>query len=133
MSRSNYSEDCENIGLWRGAVEQAIRGKRGQALLRDMLAALDALPSKRLITEDLVAPSGECCALGSLALAVRCVDVRGVEPTDQGMVAELFDIAPALAAEIAYENDEAGLVGYIRETPEQRWVRMRAWAARNIK
>ncbi len=26
MSRSGYSEDCENLGLWRGAVERAIQG-----------------------------------------------------------------------------------------------------------
>lgn len=42
MSRSGYSDDCENIGLWRGAVERAIRGVWGQALLLEMAAALDA-------------------------------------------------------------------------------------------
>lgn len=37
--------------------------------------------------------------------------------------------ATCLAQEVAYENDE----GAYRETPEQRWTRMRAWVERNIK
>ena len=36
MSRSGYSDDCETMGLWRGAVERAIYGKRGQTFLREM-------------------------------------------------------------------------------------------------
>lgn len=34
-------------------------------------------------------------------------------------------------AEIMFMNDEAG--SYPRETPDQRWSRMRAWIASNIK
>ena len=37
-----------------------------------------------------------------------------------------FGIAPALAREIVWENDEAG---WYDETPESRWKRMRAWVA----
>jgi len=47
MSRSGYSDDCDDqwsLICWRGAVKSAIRGKRGQAFLKEMLAALDALP-----------------------------------------------------------------------------------------
>lgn len=38
-----------------------------------------------------------------------------------------LDIADAMACEIAFENDDfAG-------TPEQRWQRMRDWAAQNLR
>ena len=56
MSRSAYSDDLEDdvMNLWRGAVMSAIRGKRGQQLLRDLRDALDAMPEKRLIANHLV-------------------------------------------------------------------------------
>ena len=45
MSRSGYSDDLEPWDLirWRGAVNSAIKGKRGRALLQKMADALDAL------------------------------------------------------------------------------------------
>lgn len=45
MSRSGYSEELDQWDLirWRGQVASAIRGKRGQAFLRAMLAALSLL------------------------------------------------------------------------------------------
>lgn len=52
MSRSGYCEEIEDPlvhGRWRAQVASATRGKRGQKLLRDMLAALDAMPEKRLV------------------------------------------------------------------------------------
>lgn len=132
MSRSGYSDDCDGWSLirWRGAVESAIRGKRGQALLREMLAALDALPEKRLIAGELVNEGGECCALGAVALR-RGLPVTGVDPEDREQVAALFDIAPALAAEIVFEND--GDFSYRKVTPEQRFERMRAWVVANLR
>lgn len=68
MSRSGYSYDCNGWELirWRGAVASAIRGKRGQEFLRQLLAALDALPNKRLIRDELVTKDGEVCAIGIL-------------------------------------------------------------------
>lgn len=141
MSRSGYSDDCENYGLWRGAVERAIRGKRGQAFLREMLASLDAMPDKRLIREEIVTEKGEACAIGAVALT-RKLDVSGIDPEDRDQVANKFGIAMALAAEIEYENDEhaprhergpeGGWVRLPDETPEQRWTRMRAWVAEQI-
>ena len=56
MSRSGYSDDAENVAMWRGQVANATRGRRGQKLLRDMVAALDAMPDKRLFQGHLVAP-----------------------------------------------------------------------------
>ena len=56
MSRSGYSDDCDNawsLIRWRGAVASAIRGKRGQEFLYEMLHALAALPERKLIAFDL--------------------------------------------------------------------------------
>lgn len=66
MSRSGYSDDCENVGLWRGAVQRATTGYRGQHLLKKLLDALDAMPTKRLIAGAIHDEHGEVCALGAL-------------------------------------------------------------------
>ena len=134
MSRSGYTDECDEsweLIMWRGAVASAIRGKRGQAFLKEMLAALDALPEKKLIADDIV-KEGACCAIGSVALA-RGTDVRGLDPTDRRSVAKTFGIAKALVAEISYMNDE-GIWGYRNpgETPEHRWTRMRKWVVDHI-
>src|SRR5882757_5650880 len=98
MSRSGYSDDCDGsaLNLWRGAVEMAIRGKRGQAFLLEMLDALDALPEKRLIESELVSKEG-CCAMGAVAV-YRQIDVSHVDQEHSVSVAKLMGIAPALAA-----------------------------------
>jgi hypothetical protein len=62
MSRSGYTDDVEYSWrsiMWRGRVVSAIRGKRGQALLRDLLAALDAMPDKRLYPNNFATAEGE--------------------------------------------------------------------------
>lgn len=138
MSRSGYSDDCDSnweLIKWRGAVASAIRGRRGQAFLREMLAALDSIPAKRLISHDLVNLQG-VCAFGAVGLS-RGLEMPNVDPYDwddgvRNGMARLFGIAPALAAEIMFENDEAG--SYWREeTPEHRWQRVRAWVEGQIK
>ena len=59
MSRSGYTDyddsDFANWNhiRWRGQVASATRGKRGQQFFRDLIAALDAMPTKVLITDDL--------------------------------------------------------------------------------
>lgn len=133
MSRSGYSDDCENLGLWRGAVSKAIHGKRGQAFLREMASAMDAMPAKELITDDIVTEKGEACAIGTVALA-RGTNLAGLDVTDQRAVANAFGVAHALAAEIAFENDECGTrFGAAPETPADRWKRMREWVASQIR
>lgn len=139
MSRSGYSEDCDDqwtMIMWRGRVASATKGKRGQTLLRDLGAALDAMPEKRLIKNELEA-AGEVCALGQLG-RVRGVDLSNIDPEDAARVAGKFDIATCLAQEIVYINDEAGMGRivegkYMPETPEERWTRVRAWVASQVK
>jgi hypothetical protein len=134
MSRSGYSDDCEQWDLirWRGAVASAIRGTRGQALLLEMAEVLDSMPNKRLIAEDLVNASGDVCALGAVACA-RGMNVASINPEDSYAVASAFGIAPALAKEIAFENDDDFAGAWRNETPEHRWIRVRAWVSKQIK
>lgn len=147
MSRSGYSEDCEDLGLWRGAVESAIRGRRGQAFLREMADALDAMPVKELVADDVVRDSEHVCAMGAVIVARR-LDVSKVDIYNARDTADILGIAGALAQEIAYENDECGRVRveeegpcqpwnwpritWREETPAERWTRMRAWVDQNL-
>lgn len=134
MSRSGYvdgicgqEEQWAHI-RWRGAVWSATRGRRGQQMLRELRAALDAMPEKRLITDDLISADGELCALGALG-AKRGLPLGSFDPEDTAQVADAFGIADALAREIVFMNDECG---FYRETPEARWVRMREWVDRQL-
>ena len=129
MSRSGYSYDLDSWALirWRGAVASAVRGKRGQSLLTEMLAALDAMPEKKLITEELI-QDGDVCALGALGLA-RGLDMAKVDPEQYDQVAALFGVAEPLVREIESINDDS----YHGETPNGRWTRVRKWVAGQIK
>lgn len=131
MGRSGYSDDLDAWDLirWRGAVASAIRGKRGQAFLREMRQALDVLPEKRLVQSVLVSDEG-CCAMGAVA-KLREADTTNVDPFERDEVADFFGIAEALAAEIAFENDDDPYRDGV--TPEQRWQRMRMWVDARIK
>lgn len=138
MSRAGYTEDCENNWdqiMWRGQVTSAMRGKRGQAFLIELVAALDAMPEKKLIRHELIetkdgAPvSSNVCAIGSVGIA-RGVELEKIDPYDYDRIATTFGIAHQLVREIEYENDEGN---YYKESPQSRWCRVRAWARKNIK
>jgi len=109
----------------------ATTGYRGQHLLCKLRDALDAMPVKRLITDAIKDNNtGEVCALGALDPAAPAYD----EDDDWQYAEKLarhFGIATALAAEIVYMNDEAAI--WRSETPEERWVRIRAWVQEQIR
>lgn len=71
MGRSLHENDWDSpeaqwAGIrWMGASKQAFNGKRGQDLLRELEAALVALPSKRLIDHEWAA-GGDVCTLAAL-------------------------------------------------------------------
>lgn len=129
MSRSGYSDDCEHLELYRGNVDRATRGKRGQAFYRDLLAALDAMPVKAL-TRGVLEEQGAVCALGALRQA-KGVELAPVKDSDWDELGKAFNVAPMLAQEVMYENDDHW---HLRnEAPEARWERMRAWVAAQIR
>lgn len=136
MSRSGYSEDCDGgaLQLWRGAVHKAITGKRGQKLLIDIAAAMDSMTEKKLVADELVSADGEFCTLGVAGLARGVADkLKQVDTDDRETIAKMLDVAPALVAEISFENDDPFCYGSSNETPEQRWSRMRFWVGAQIK
>ena len=133
MGRSGYSDDCDGWALirWRGAVKSAIRGRRGQAFLRELAAAMDAMPEKILIAGDLKDEDGCLCTLGVVGQARGC-DLAAVDVEDCEAVARMLAIPEALAAEVMFENDEDFAYGWRAETPEKRWSRMREWVRSQI-
>jgi len=129
MSRSGYSFDLEDWDLirYRGAVNSAIKGKRGQAFLRELLEALDQLPEKELIAEELKNDMGEVCALGCIGDR-RGLAVETMDPEDHALMSREFGIAKALVREIQFMNDD-----YTCRSPENRFQEMRAWVESQIQ
>jgi len=84
------------------------------------------MPVKRLI-KDALEDGGEVCALGCLGKAMS-MDMSHIDPEEPEQVAKAFGIAPAMAQEIEYINDE-----WYAETPEERWRGVRGWVAQQIK
>ena len=132
MGRHGYQEDIGDWASirWRGMVASSIRGRRGQAFLRELAKALDAMPEKRLVAEDLKNEEGDVCTLGA-ALAAKGLDPAEYDPEDHEGLAQIFDIAPCLVQEVEYENDDSWLrkEDYPDglDEDERRWHRMRRW------
>lgn len=138
MSRSGYNEDIDDqwqLIRWRGAVNSAMNGKRGQAFLRELLAAIDSLAEEKLIAHDLIKYDDAtdtvlACALGAVGLS-RGMDMRQLDPEDIETVADKFGIADAMAREIVYVNDEWHR--WSDEKPELRFQRVRNWVRASIR
>lgn len=131
MSRSGYVDDCDMDSWasirWRGAVASAMKGKRGQDFLRELLAALDALPAKRLIADDLVSEDGaEFCAIGCVG-RLRGINMADFDPYDYEHLSKTFGIAESMVREIEFWNDD------VSTTPEQRFELVRAWVVRELR
>ncbi|UFS77182.1 hypothetical protein LPB73_07340 [Tardiphaga sp. 37S4] len=139
------------MALYRGQVSSAMRGKRGQALLKDILIGMNGMTLKQLIAEELAVEDGAVCAIGA-AGKLRGVDMSGLDPEDAESVAGKFNVADCLAREIVYMNDDTGWSGEYetvdridhwgrrevyrrmrKETPEERFRRMRKWVRSQIK
>lgn len=142
MSRSGYVDDYEEpaLTLYRRAVENAIKGKRGQALLRELESALVALPDKALTCEDMARPEDDSvCALGAVALkrgidkgkdrltVLKEIAEKFPEGCEAPELCDEFNIAEALAKEITYVNDEMAPGG-----PKARYEYVLNWVRRQI-
>lgn len=141
MTRHGFVDYCDfdedpNLleGRWLARVKSAMRGKRGQAFLRDLIAALDAMPVKELHPHNVAGEN--LCAMGVVGV-YRGADLTkpqeelNEEDGDHEWATEytgdILDIAPSLAREVAYLNDE-GFYG----TPAETWSQMRRWAEKNL-
>lgn len=154
--RIGYSDEEDypgQFGLWQGNCQRSLKGKAGQAALRELKAALLALPSKRLIAENLVDAHGEVCAIGALA------EFRG-EITDEMIGQGEYDMEevgiqlgmPRLVAWKVVEMNDLQFNGtqllwaegpyrwpaeqpyyYVPVTPEERYERMLSWVQSQLK
>lgn len=112
MSRSGYTDDYDQdplaAGRWRAAVKSSLNGKRGQDFLRELLAALDAMPDKRLIA-NAATKDGCMCTLAVVA-AKRGHDLQeldaDMESWEWDRIADQLGISQAMAREVMYLNDE---------------------------
>jgi hypothetical protein len=130
----------------------ALRGKRGQLVLKELEVALLALPEKKLLNGKL-SKNGGVCAIGALALkrrieageardaALKWMEEQ-VDPEDSEQWGEQttyfakkhLGIVGALANKISYENDEgADYIPGHKETDEERFERVLKWVRENIK
>jgi hypothetical protein len=125
------SDDALEFGRWRGAVASAIRGKVGQAFLRELLTALDAIEAQRLIGNSLENDHGEVCALGAVGRA-RGLDLQAVDYEDPEAVAQFFGINEKLAQEIMWINDEWTRRNNVHAMME-RYQIVRRWTIDNIR
>lgn len=122
MDRSN----CHFLAA--SILERSCQGKRGREFLETVAREMDAMPEKVLISDKLIDKNGDCCAMGVVCKA-RGLDVSKIDYCDPDSVAEALNIAPTLAREIAYQNDDV----MSSETPEERWVRMRKWVDKKLR
>jgi hypothetical protein len=148
MGRSGYVDgDVEETWdwiRWRGSVASAIRGKRGQAFLKELVKTLDAMPEKRLIKDALKDECGEVCAVGAVMEARKLP--FDVDVNDYDSIASIIEVNAKLIQELECENDQA--VRYITlpwtgtyscngshvdDSPEARWAQVRAWAEAQLK
>lgn len=137
MSRSGYtdwgpetkSEQWAYI-CYRGAVKSAIKGKHGQEFIKEVIAALDSLDVKKLISYELE-ENGQYCTLGAVGKS-RGLNMSDVDIDDYDAIANLFGIPVSLAREIMFMNDEGV---YIKSFDDEtgRFRSMRQWLVDQLK
>ena len=137
MSRTweGESDNPLDWGRYEAAKRSTLRGKRGQVFLRELVAALDALPQPELSEGALGDRRTGCvCALGAVALAqgesfADLAQDDGNWSPDEA--AEWYSISPTLANEIISAND-GWRDGNTVDVRRSRWRHVRAWAVRHL-
>ena len=140
--RVGYSEDEEYGGqfnLWQANCRRSRQGKKGQAALRELEAALMALPDKRIQKDVFVETSGEACAIGALMIHrnVSCgmprqqaiAECAKLDPDDTEKHGVSIGLPRLVAWSVAVENDDEWKI----RTPEERYLHMLAWIRKEMK
>lgn len=133
--RISYTDDEEfggQFALWQANCRRSLAGKKGQAALADLEAALLAMPDKRLI-EGGLACNGDVCAVGALILARRVkggelaedvIEDLENECDDTDVVAEESGIPTLVAWKLVEVND----ITYDENYSEaERYEKVLAW------
>jgi hypothetical protein len=131
-------------------VERAFRSGPGQARIRELVAALDAMPRHELadgalaqtawLNDDDNSDDVQVCALGALGAARELARAPGQAWADaaagalRGLDGEDFwEVAHWAKRELGWPKRSAVRVQWINDEeladcePPERWVRMRAW------
>lgn len=147
---------------WQANVQRCINGRAGQAFMWELYLSLEAIPSRQLVRSTLVDSAGQVCSLGSvavtrhMAIPERWISSGEDDPDDYEFaeaMGPLFGLKDMLAREVMFQNDDNGDSHYIdnglaygrlgehyspsretrRETPAERWQRMRDWVVSELK
>jgi hypothetical protein len=133
------SYDPLDWGRYRAALRSSLRGRRGQQLLRDLIAGLDALPEPELSAGALADRETGCvCALGAVGLqrgqAFEEMELEDLaHGTDPEALAGRFDISPTLANEIVQTNDEWWHNSNEKRAREARFQYVKQWAMSHLR
>lgn len=132
-----YAEDEDFAGqaaLWEANLTRSLAGRRGQQSLRELEAALLALPEKRLVADALETDAG-VCAIGALAkfkqydgdMALpEVLDEYEEYKVQDAMlkVAKELGLPKLVATAVIAENDDSYPPNM---TPERRYERVLSW------
>ena len=139
MSRLYCDNDWEPWmgGQQAGALRSAVRGRRGQRFLQDLIDALDALPVPELSAGALEdEETGCCCAFGAVRRHRGAEAVPlGFDPMDEDQtpdgLTEPFDVSRTLAWAVVQANEECST----SNTPDarrRRFQEVRRWAVAKL-
>jgi hypothetical protein len=152
MSRISYSEDEAYPGqhaLWQANCRRSLAGKAGQAALRDLVAALEALPAPVLIAHHL-ARKGEVCAVGAVVLhrkvnlgqardaVLRELEGEPIEEDawdweDEEGETEGVGVAVGIPRLVAWRLACLNDIDLDYCTPAQRYEKVLAWARKRLR
>ncbi len=155
--RLNWSDEEERPGqfaLWNANCRRSLKGRAGQRELRELEAALLALPEKRLIKDALTDDDDGVCAIACYAKH-KGVDLSKFDPEDEsdevgvaaGMprlvawkVVALNDIVLDTVWELAdgplnrWEATYQGGIPLVRDmTAEERYEKVLAWVRAQLQ
>ena len=149
MSRHWEGENDSDLwmldyGRWTRNMKVAPGSKNGQRYLRELKAALEAMPLRRLLRGELAgyAPGNEelVCALGAFAMykGTSFNDLDAYQGADGSIeLAQAHGMTQTLAYMVGIENDRTRWDVAARslrpESPEQTWQRMYDWTCSLIK
>ncbi len=151
MSRSWDEDDGDGLPyeLWAHATMLALRGKRGRGWLRELEAALLALPEKKLLSRRIADEQGNVCAIGALYRHRKLAEGQTPEQImsdlvmldDDGVASEYeitefmlgrLSIQKTLAYKIQCKNDEDTIWGN-GCSDEERYERVLAWVRNRLE
>lgn len=142
--RISYSDEEEYSGqfaLWQSNCERSIKGKVGQRELRELEAALLAMPEKRLIHGSLVDEEGGVCAIACYARH-KGVNLATFDPDEDSDQAGIAAGMPRMVAWKVVElndftldsvYDPTRLSRFRPMTPEERYTAVLKWVREQIK